>query len=105
KRMSIQESIRLSAKGDIGLIAFDLPGEKVNKLSSGVMMRFQEVVDECKKSKFKALILISRKPGIFIAGADIDEIKDVTTPEGFRAAISVTHQIFDEFEDLPMPTI
>ena len=75
--MSIEEGIRLVDKGDIALVEFDLVGEKVNKLSSEVMVRFQEVVNQIKGSAFKAIVLISRKKNIFIAGADIEEIKKI----------------------------
>lgn len=104
--MSIQESIRLVDKGDIALVEFDLIGEKVNKLSSPVMIRFQEVISEIqKKSTFKAVVLISRKSSIFIAGADIEEIKNLTTKEAFRGAIAKAHDIFNGLEDLNIPVI
>ena len=75
--MSIQESIKIVPKGEVAVVEFDLVGEKVNKLSSPVMFRLKEVVEELKRSKYKAVILISRKPKIFIAGADIEEIKRI----------------------------
>ncbi len=61
KIMSIQESIRIVPRGDIGFVEFDLIGEKVNKLSTPVMTRLREVVDELKGSRYKAVVLISRK--------------------------------------------
>lgn len=103
--MSIQESIRIVPKGDVALVEWDLVGEKVNKLSSPVMMRFKEVVEELKKSNYKAAILISRKPKIFIAGADIEEIEKLNTKEDFERVLKPAHEIINAFEDLPMPTI
>ncbi|MAV91399.1 MAG: fatty oxidation complex subunit alpha [Bdellovibrionaceae bacterium] len=103
--MSIQESIQLKEKDGIAFVEFDLVGEKVNKLSTPVMMRFKEVVEELKKSSFKAVVLKSNKPGIFIAGADIEEIKKLKTKEDFKTVIDQAHQIFNDFEDLPMPTV
>jgi 3-hydroxyacyl-CoA dehydrogenase/enoyl-CoA hydratase/3-hydroxybutyryl-CoA epimerase len=106
--MSIQESIRFSKKGpngDIGLVEFDLIGEKVNKLSTPVMIRFGEVIEEIKKSGVKVCVLISRKPNIFIAGADVEEIKSMNTKEAFRKAIESAHQILNALEDLPVVTV
>ncbi len=103
--MSIQESIVVRAKGDIALVEFDLIGEKVNKLSTPVLTRFKEVVEELAKSSFKAVVLISRKPKIFIAGADIEEIKKITDPGECRKLLDGAHQIFNALEDLPMPTV
>ncbi|MGE0764385.1 MAG: 3-hydroxyacyl-CoA dehydrogenase NAD-binding domain-containing protein [Bdellovibrionales bacterium] len=103
--MSIQESIRIQGKGDIALVEFDLIGEKVNKLSTPVLTRFREVVQELGKSSYKAVVLISRKPKIFIAGADIEEIKKITDPIECHKLLETAHEIFNTFEDLPMPTV
>jgi 3-hydroxyacyl-CoA dehydrogenase / enoyl-CoA hydratase / 3-hydroxybutyryl-CoA epimerase len=104
--MSALESIRFKkAVDDIGLIEFDLVGEKVNKLSSHVMKRLKDVVGEVARSGVKACILISRKEKVFIAGADIEEIKSIKTKDGFRQAIGEAHEIFNALEDLPIPTI
>lgn len=103
--MSIQESIKIVPKGEIAFVEFDLIGEKVNKLSSPVMSRFREVVNELKTASYKAVVLISRKPKIFIAGADIDEIKKIQTKEEYINVLKQAHEIFNTLEDLPMPTI
>jgi 3-hydroxyacyl-CoA dehydrogenase / enoyl-CoA hydratase / 3-hydroxybutyryl-CoA epimerase len=103
--MSIQESLRIVAKGDIALLEWDLVGEKVNKLSTPVMTRLKEVVEELSRAKFKAVVLISRKPKIFIAGADIEEIKKINSKEEFHNVLDQAHAIFGALEDLPLVTI
>ena len=103
--MSIQESLKITPKGDIALLEFDLVGEKVNKLSSPVMFRLKEVVDELRRSSYKAVILVSRKQKIFIAGADIEEIKKISTKEEFAKVLVQAHEIFNAIEDLNMVTI
>lgn len=103
--MSIQESIRIQGKGSIAIVEFDLIGEKVNKLSTPVMARLSEVVKELANSAYKAVVLTSKKPKIFVAGADIDEIKKITDPADCRKILERAHEIFNALEDLPMPTI
>ncbi|MEO0335358.1 MAG: 3-hydroxyacyl-CoA dehydrogenase NAD-binding domain-containing protein [Pseudomonadota bacterium] len=103
--MSIQESIRIESKGDYAIVHLDLIGEKVNKLSSPVMARLKEVVEELQKSSFKAVIITSDKARNFIAGADIEEIKKLATQEQFLEVLKPAHEIFNALEDLPMPTI
>jgi 3-hydroxyacyl-CoA dehydrogenase/enoyl-CoA hydratase/3-hydroxybutyryl-CoA epimerase len=103
--MSIQDSLKIVPKGDIALLEWDLYREKVNKLSAPVMGRLKDVVEELKNSKFKAVVLISRKPKIFIAGADIDEIKKINTKEEFTTVLTQAHEILNAFEDLPMVTV
>lgn len=103
--MSIQESILIKDMGDIGLVEFDMVGEKVNKLSTPMMTRLREVIGELRKSKFKVVIFKSNKNKIFIAGADIEEIKSITSKDQFDKVVGMGQTIFNELEDLPMPTI
>ncbi|MDG0818215.1 3-hydroxyacyl-CoA dehydrogenase NAD-binding domain-containing protein [Bdellovibrio svalbardensis] len=103
--MSIQESIKIVPQGDVAVVEFDLVGEKVNKFSTPVMTRLKEVLEELKKSSYKAVIFKSNKPKIFIAGADIEEIKSMTTKEQFEAAVKGGQEIMNMVEDLQIPTI
>jgi 3-hydroxyacyl-CoA dehydrogenase/enoyl-CoA hydratase/3-hydroxybutyryl-CoA epimerase len=103
--MSIQESLRIVPKNSVAIIEWDLAGEKVNKLSTPIMARFKELVEEIQNSSFKAVILISKKPNIFIAGADIDEIKKLSTREAFMEKLGPAHKLFNQLEDLKIPVI
>ncbi len=103
--MSQKDSIKVVPQGEVAFIEFDLVGEKVNKLSFSVLTRLKEVIQELKTSSFKAVVIISNKPKIFIAGADIDEIESVTSKETFEKAVSEGQSIFNMIEDLPMPVI
>ncbi len=103
--MSIQESIQIVPHGDIALVEFDMIGEKVNKFNTPMMVRLREVIGELRKSKYKAVVFKSNKPKIFIAGADIDEIKAMTAKEQFEKAVGTGQEIFNELEDLSIPSI
>lgn len=107
--MSILESIKIvpsqEAPKDIAIVEFDLVGEKVNKFSTPVMLRLKEVLQELAKSSFKVVIFTSKKPKIFIAGADIDEIKNLTTKEAVEKAVGSGQEIMNMVEDLPQVTI
>ncbi|MCB0379237.1 MAG: enoyl-CoA hydratase/isomerase family protein [Bdellovibrionales bacterium] len=103
--MSIQESLRIVPKGDIALLEWDHIGESANKLSTPIMTRFREILDELKQSSYKAVVIISRKKKIFIAGADINEIKNLKSKEDFAQAVSQGQGIMNRIEDLPIPVI
>jgi 3-hydroxyacyl-CoA dehydrogenase/enoyl-CoA hydratase/3-hydroxybutyryl-CoA epimerase len=103
--MSIQESVKVRYQDELAFIEFDLVGEKVNKLSTPVMKRFHEALAEVKTSKAKVLVIKSLKPKIFIAGADIEEIKTLATKEAFDQAVKGGQDIFNFLEDMPQITI
>ncbi len=98
-------AINLTEKNGIATLTFDLPGEKVNKLSSSVMLELKDHLEKLKTSKYKFVIFKSAKPKIFIAGADIEEIKNLTTEATVREAVSGGQAIMNMIEDLPMPTM
>jgi 3-hydroxyacyl-CoA dehydrogenase/enoyl-CoA hydratase/3-hydroxybutyryl-CoA epimerase len=99
-------AFRLTVEADgLALLEFDTPGEKVNKYSRPVMLELDRVLDGLAARKdVKALVLISRKPGIFIAGADVNEIATLekgADPEMIRGP----HRTFLKLANLPFPTV
>jgi 3-hydroxyacyl-CoA dehydrogenase/enoyl-CoA hydratase/3-hydroxybutyryl-CoA epimerase len=92
-------------EGDLAIIWFDLPGEKVNKFSSAVIREFAAVVDELETSDAKRIILASRKPGIFIAGADVSEFTLATTIEQAKEYTRFGNQLFNRFSKLPQTKV
>ena len=93
----------------IGVIEWDLKGEKVNKLSTPVIQKLQKIIDEIQEgvntSKYKAIVMISRKPRIFIAGADIAEIQNITDADKAQSMCGIGQNLLNQIEDLPIPFI
>ncbi len=91
-----------------GLFAlhFDMPGEKANKLSPPVMIELNELLDSLKsRADIKALVFMSDKESIFIAGADIEVIKDIRDArEGARLA-SEGQAVVQKIAELPFPVV
>jgi 3-hydroxyacyl-CoA dehydrogenase/enoyl-CoA hydratase/3-hydroxybutyryl-CoA epimerase len=104
-KSNMKDSIRILPQGEVAVVEFDQQGEKVNKFSTPMMMRLKDVIGELKNSNYKAVIFVSKKPKIYIAGADIEEIKNLKTKEDYERAVSGGQSVFNELEDLPMPTI
>ncbi len=95
-------AFRVERDGDLAIIWFDLPGEKVNKFSSSVMMEFASIVEEMERSTdIKRIVLASGKPSIFIAGADVSEFSKVTSPEQAKEYTRFGQQTFHRFSKLP----
>ncbi len=90
----------------VGVLTFDLPGEKINKLSTDVMQELKALVTSFEeRSDIKVLLIRSAKPGIFIAGADIKEIETVTTIEEGRVKSTLGQSILTRLSRLEFPTI
>ncbi|MBK5258882.1 MAG: enoyl-CoA hydratase/isomerase family protein [Thermoanaerobaculia bacterium] len=99
-------AFRLERQGDLAILWFDLPGEKVNKFSTSVMTEFAGIVDELEKSReIRKLILASAKPTIFIAGADVSEFTKATSPELAAQYARFGQQTFHRFSKLPQVTV
>lgn len=101
------QSARMGAK--IWTCTFDLPGEKVNKLSREVMSQFSGLLDQLEAlgadGKVDAMVLVSGKQGNFIAGADIELIQSAKSAEEAEALSRSGQKLLDRWEDLPFPTI
>jgi 3-hydroxyacyl-CoA dehydrogenase/enoyl-CoA hydratase/3-hydroxybutyryl-CoA epimerase len=93
-------------KDGIAILTFDLPGEKINKLTMPVMEELDRILGElAAKKDIKSLVFRSGKKESFIVGADIAEIKAITDPgTGERLALR-GQAILNKLENLPFPTV
>lgn len=99
-------AFRVEREGDLAIVWFDLPGEKVNKFSSTVMLEFSEVVSELERSpELKRVVLASAKPSVFIAGADITEFTKATSPEQAKEYVRLGQQTFHRWSKLRQVTV
>lgn len=99
-------AFRIERDGDLAVVWFDLPGEKVNKFSSEVMMEFSSIVDELEgATDIKRVVLASAKPGIFIAGADVTEFSKAASPEQAKEYTRFGQQVFHRFSKLRQVTV
>lgn len=93
-------------KEGIANLVFDLPNEKVNKLSAKVLLELEKILDDAKTNhKIRVLVFRSEKKNIFIAGADINEIKDIKNSSDALRKVTQGQNILNKIEDLPFPTI
>jgi 3-hydroxyacyl-CoA dehydrogenase/enoyl-CoA hydratase/3-hydroxybutyryl-CoA epimerase len=100
---------RLEDEGEgIGFLTLDLPGEKVNKLTSAVLEDLDRILEALTHDPWlKALIVWGGKPdsGTFIAGADIHEIRAVADPEEAAGKARRGQRILGRFSALPAITV
>lgn len=98
--------VLLSVEDGIAWIRFDLPGEKVNKLSADVLGAFERVLEELgSRSGIEAAVVTSGKDGMFIAGADVNAIRDIETRDEARDAARRGQAVFRRLSELPFPVV
>ena len=94
KREKEMSSVSLKQQGKIAFIEWDDPHSKVNVLSEKSLLEFSSVLDEIYKTSVSAVIIISKKPSVFIAGADLQEVRKLKTKEEFSERITKAQKIF-----------
>src|SRR3954453_15949641 len=100
-------SFRLEFEDNVARVTFNMPGSKANTLGQAVQAELEQILDELeRRSELKGMLLLSGKPGIFIAGADLKELADANvTPELTRRLVKRGLDIIARLECLPFPTV
>jgi 3-hydroxyacyl-CoA dehydrogenase/enoyl-CoA hydratase/3-hydroxybutyryl-CoA epimerase len=87
----------------IATIWLDAPDKKVNTLSRQMWADLSGCIEEAARSGVAALIITSAKPGSFIVGADLFELRDMSDVE-FDEYIVRGQEILQRLESLTIPT-
>ena len=100
------KNFRIEIQGGVATVLVDVPGAPVNTLSPGIGAEFGEILEALERdSSVKAVVLASGKKDGFVAGADIEMLRDV---EGAAEAerLSLDGQAgFDRLERYPKPVV
>lgn len=83
----------------------DVRGASTNVLSGPVLADLGRALDELERAPPVGLVVRSRKPNGFIAGADIKEFLRIRTPEDAYALVRAGQAVLDRLEALPFPSI
>ncbi|HXU45533.1 MAG TPA: 3-hydroxyacyl-CoA dehydrogenase NAD-binding domain-containing protein [Thermoanaerobaculia bacterium] len=101
------EAFRLDVGGGgLATLTFDLPGKRVNIFNPAVVEELERTVADLPgRRDISCLVLLSGKPGTFIAGADVEAIARVTDPREVERAVRAGQALFAAWEALPFPTV
>ena len=87
-------------------VLLDQPGSRVNTFSTPVLDELERLLDDIQADlDIRAVVFRSAKPGCFIAGADIGELRTLTDPEVADAFIGRGQRLFSRLEALRVPTV
>lgn len=92
-------------KNGVANLIFDLPDEKINKLSAPVLAELEKALNVIDGNKAIRILCITSKKDGFIAGADINEIKAIVDEKDAYEKVSRGQNILDKIANLKIPTI
>ncbi|MEP6976677.1 MAG: 3-hydroxyacyl-CoA dehydrogenase NAD-binding domain-containing protein [Thermoleophilia bacterium] len=96
---------KLARAGDVAVVTIDNGADhtKPTFFSRGALESLDRVLGELERTEFAALVLTG-KPFVFAAGADVTEFPDVS-PELAREGSHAGHELFARLAALPYPTV
>uniref|UniRef100_A0A8C8CN85 Trifunctional enzyme subunit alpha, mitochondrial n=1 Tax=Oncorhynchus tshawytscha TaxID=74940 RepID=A0A8C8CN85_ONCTS len=104
--MSARTHVNYEVKEDVAVIRMNDPNSKVNTLSVRMQNEMIEVFNEVlANDAVHSAVLISSKPGCFIAGADINMIQACNTSEEVTKLSQEGQKMFERIEKSPKPIV
>jgi 3-hydroxyacyl-CoA dehydrogenase/enoyl-CoA hydratase/3-hydroxybutyryl-CoA epimerase len=99
-------ALSVEVSDGVAVITFDLPEEPVNKLGRAVKDEFVALVTRLERdTSVYSAVLISGKPDIWIAGADIEEFLELRTSTDAERLSRDGQMLLDSIEQLRIPLI
>jgi 3-hydroxyacyl-CoA dehydrogenase/enoyl-CoA hydratase/3-hydroxybutyryl-CoA epimerase len=90
----------------VAVVSIDIPGQPVNTLSPSVSGDFAAAMESIERDgRVRAVVIISRKPGNFIAGADIKVLDKVKSASDAEALSRAGHNAFQRMADARVPIV
>ncbi|XP_071450753.1 trifunctional enzyme subunit alpha, mitochondrial [Hetaerina americana] len=97
---------KYEVKDGVAVIKLDSPGQKMNTLKKEVMQEMEEIVTEVENNpSVVAAVLISGKPGSFIAGADIKMLEACRTKDEVTQISRDGQKILSRIENSKKPLV
>ncbi|XP_055028669.2 trifunctional enzyme subunit alpha, mitochondrial [Misgurnus anguillicaudatus] len=104
--MMARTNVNYEIKGDVAVVRINDPNSKVNTLSVQMQNELTEVMNEIwANNAIQSAVLISSKPGCFIAGADINMIQACKTSDEVSKLSQEGQKMFEKIEKSPKPIV
>ena len=96
----------LEYDGESAILSLDCQESKVNTLNPENMQEFSDILTQIQANQaVTQLFICSAKPSMFIAGADIRLIQNMTTEHEALPVVEKGQSIFNQLEDLSATTV
>lgn len=97
--------LNIKLEGDIVIVTLNQPGEKVNKLNEELIQEFKSLLDKYEAQPIDGIILISGKKKNFIAGADVEMLKNKKAPEEIEELSRTGNALLTRLENFNKPVV
>lgn len=88
----------------IAVLTFDHPDKAANIFDQATLEELDRALKALPKLGATGLVILSSKPGVFVAGADLKALGEAS-PEKLEHMIERGQEIFQSLADLPVPKI
>jgi 3-hydroxyacyl-CoA dehydrogenase/enoyl-CoA hydratase/3-hydroxybutyryl-CoA epimerase len=98
--------VRTLGPDGIGLLTFDRANSSANIFDRATLDELDTHLAALEtQSVLRGVILVSAKPKIFIAGADLHSLAGNLSSDALGAIVDLGHRIFTRLERLPVPSV
>lgn len=103
----LEAAVSLSVENGIAVVRIDQPGKPVNVLSAEVVEELAAIVGQLETGGLnaRAAVIVSEKPGVWIAGADVEQLARITTANEGEALSRGGQALLDRLEHLRCPIV
>ncbi len=102
----MEKSIRLEKRADgVGVVYLDVPGETQNTITAGFGEELAGMMKEIERAALTGVVVASKKPGSFLAGADISTIQKIKSEKEAAELSRSLQAVLDEIERSAIPYV
>jgi 3-hydroxyacyl-CoA dehydrogenase/enoyl-CoA hydratase/3-hydroxybutyryl-CoA epimerase len=87
------------------VVTLDQPDEKVNKLTEDLIAEFQDLLSNLDPESIEGIVFTSGKESNFIAGADVEMLKNKQAPKGIEDLSRRGNKLLLQLENYPKPIV
>ena len=99
-------ALNVEVRDEVAVITFDTPDASVNTFTRPVRDEFVALLDRLEHDPaVRAAVLVSGKPDVWIAGADVEELAALPTASDAARLSAQGHELMDRVERLRTPLV
>jgi 3-hydroxyacyl-CoA dehydrogenase / enoyl-CoA hydratase / 3-hydroxybutyryl-CoA epimerase len=99
-------ALSIDVEDSIAVVTIDLPGELINKFTPSIRDEFESLIERLETDTgIRGAVLISGKPDTFIAGADLEELVELSTSQEAEELSRTGQMLLESLAKLRIPVV